>query len=67
VVSDIDPASSASSADIQRGDVIQEVNRKPVSSIEQYKQALAGADDKPVLLLVNRGGTTHYVDVEPAK
>jgi serine protease Do len=67
VVSDIDPASSASSADVQRGDVIQEVNRKPVSSIEQYKQALAGADDKPVLLLVNRGGTTHYVDVEPEK
>jgi serine protease Do len=67
VVSDIDPASSASSADVQRGDVIQEVNRKPVSSIEQYKQALAGADNKPVLLLVNRGGTTHYVDVEPAK
>jgi len=67
VVSDIDPVSSASSDDVQRGDVIQEVNRKPVSSIEQYKQALAGADDKPVLLLVNRGGTTHYVDVEPAK
>jgi serine protease Do len=67
VVSDIDPASSASSADIQRGDVIQEVNHKPVSSIEQYKQALAGADDKPVLLLVNRGGTTHYVVIEPAK
>jgi len=67
VISDIDPVSSASSADLQRGDVIQEVNRKPVSSIEQYKQALAGADNKPVLLLVNRGGTTHYVDVEPAK
>ena len=66
VVSDIDPASSAS-ADLQRGDVIQEVNHKPVSSIEQYRQALAGADDKPVLLLVNRGGTTQYVVVEPAK
>jgi serine protease Do len=67
IVSDVDPASSASSADIQRGDVIQEVNHKPVSSIEQYKQALAGADDQPVLLLVNRGGTTHYVVIEPAK
>lgn len=67
VVSDIDPASSASSADVQRGDVIQEVNHKPVSGIEQYKQALAGAGDQPVLLLVNRGGTTHYVVVEPVK
>ncbi|MGA3293494.1 MAG: DegQ family serine endoprotease [Candidatus Acidiferrales bacterium] len=64
VVSDIDPASPAAAADLQRGDVIQEVNHKPVSNIEEYRKALAGTGDQPVLLLVNRGGTTQYVVVE---
>jgi serine protease Do len=63
VVSDVDPASPAS-VDLQRGDVIQEVNHKPISNVEQYKQALAGAGSQPVLLLVNRGGVTQYVVVQ---
>ncbi len=63
VVSDVDPASPAA-ADLQRGDVIQEVNHKPISNVEQYKQALATTGDQPVLLLVNRGGATQYVVVE---
>ena len=63
VVSDVDPASPAA-ADLQRGDVIQEVNHKPISNVEQYKQALAAAGDQPVLLLVDRGGVTQYVVVE---
>ena len=63
VVSDVDPASPAA-ADLERGDVIQEVNHKPISDVEQYRQALAAAGDQPVLLLVNRGGVTKYVVVE---
>ena len=63
VVSDVDPASPAA-ADLQRGDVIQEVNHKPISNVQQYKQALAAAGDQPVLLLVDRGGVTQYVVVE---
>jgi serine protease Do len=63
VVSDVDPASPAA-ADLQRGDVIQEVNHKPIANVEQYKQALATAGNQPVLLLVNRGGVTQYIVVE---
>ena len=55
----------ASIITLERGDVIQEVNRKPVRNIEQYRQALAGADKQPVLLLINRGGTTHFLIVPP--
>ncbi|MBZ5696566.1 MAG: DegQ family serine endoprotease [Acidobacteriia bacterium] len=64
VVTSVDPASAAAAAELQRGDVIQEVNHKPVSSIEQYKQALAGIGNQPVLLLVNHGGVTGYIVVE---
>jgi serine protease Do len=63
VVSDVDPASPAA-ADLQRGDVIQEVNHKSVSNVDQYKQALSGAGNQPVLLLVDRGGVTQYIVVE---
>jgi serine protease Do len=65
VVSQVDPSSSAATAGIQQGDVIQEVNRKPVRNVDQYKNALAGTVNQSVLLLVNRGGTTHFVVVQP--
>ena len=63
VVSDVDPSSPAA-ADLQRGDVIQEVNHKPISNVEQYKQAVSAAGSQPVLLLGESGGVTQYVVVE---
>jgi serine protease Do len=64
VVAEVDPSSAAAAAGIQRGDVIQEVNRKPVHNIDQYRQALTGTANQPVLLLLNREGTTHFVVVQ---
>ncbi len=61
VVTSVDASSDAAAAGLSQGDVIQEVNHKPVSNIEQYKQALAGSGKQPVLLLVNRGGVTNYI------
>ena len=63
VVTQVDP-SSPRAVGLERGMVIQEVNHKPVNNIEQYKQALAGAGNQPVLLLVNQGGVTRYLVVE---
>jgi serine protease Do len=65
VVTGVDPSSAAAAADIERGDIIQEVNHKPVRNMEEYQQALAGTGNQPVLVLLNRGGTTHFVVVEP--
>lgn len=64
VVSAVDPASAAAAAGVERGNVIQEVNRKPVTNIREYQQALAGAGNQPVLLLINQGGAMRYVVVE---
>jgi len=63
VVWSVDPASPAASS-LQRGDVIQEVNHKPVASIEQFRQAVSAAGKGSVLLLVNRQGVTTYVVIE---
>ena len=63
VVTSVDPSSPAES-ELNRGDVIQEVNHKPVANVEEYRQAIASAGNQPILLLVNRGGGTQYVVIE---
>jgi serine protease Do len=64
VVTSVDPSSAAAAAGVSRGDVIQEINHKPVASSAQYKQLMAGANGQSILLLVNSGGVTHYVVVD---
>jgi serine protease Do len=64
VVTSVDPSSMAAAADLERGDVIQEVNRKPVRNMREFREALASAGDQAVLLLINRDGTTHYIVVQ---
>lgn len=64
VVTQVDPSSPAAAAGLDRGMLIQEVNHKPVANISQYKQALTGATNGSVLLLVNQGGVTRYMVVE---
>jgi serine protease Do len=65
VVTDVDVASTAYEAGLRRGDVIQSVNRKPVASVSEFETAVGRGGS--VLLLVNRGGATRFVVVEPTK
>ena len=65
VVTSVDPSSPAAAAGLSRGDVIQEVNHKPITSTGEFQQALSGADKQPMLLLVNHGGASGFVVVEP--
>src|SRR5690348_1465454 len=61
VITRVDPDSAAAETGLQRGDVIQEVNRKAVNSVEQFRAAVRAASNGPLLLLLNRGGNTQYV------
>ena len=65
VVTEIDEAGAAAEAGIARGDVILEVNRQPVETLDQVKSALDKAGDKPLLVLISRGGRTIYITVQP--
>jgi serine protease Do len=71
IVDNVDPNSAAAQSDtpLQRGDVIQEVNRKPVNNMSDFRNALAGSGDQPVLLLVipvgSQAGSTAYVLIQP--
>jgi serine protease Do len=62
VITGINPSSPAADSGLQRGDVIQEVNRKPVHNTADFEAAMRGSKDQ-TLLLVNRQGSTMYVAV----
>jgi S1-C subfamily serine protease len=47
----------------REGDVIEEVNRKPVRDFEQFRHELTASGNQSVRLLVNRGGTTQFAVV----
>jgi len=64
VITSVDPASAAAAAGLQRGDVIQEVNRKSVRNMGEYNRALEGVHDQSILL-VSRGQATRFVVVQP--
>ena len=62
VVTKVGPSSAAAEAGLRRGDVIQEVNRKPVRNTSDFERAVAGSKED-TLLLVNRHGSTMYLAV----
>jgi len=64
VVTDVDPDSTAADAGLQRGDVIESINRKPVDNLNQAQQLLSASANQATLLMVNRGGQTLYIAVE---
>jgi Do/DeqQ family serine protease len=54
LVEDVRAASLAADAGLQPGDVIQEVNRRPVTTVDQLRSAVTRPSHDPMLLLVNR-------------
>jgi serine protease Do len=66
VVTQVEPGSPAADAGIQTGDVIQQVNRKPVKNVEDFIQKVERATDKDnVLLLIQRGQNRLFAAVTP--
>jgi serine protease Do len=66
VVEDVNPDGRAAAAGIQTGDIIEEVNRQPVKSVEDLRSALKKSTERPTLLLINREGSDIFVTVRPA-
>jgi serine protease Do len=66
VVEQVTEDGRAADAGIAQGDIIQEVNRKPVQSVDELRTAVGGASDRPLLLLINRHGQDVFVTVKPA-
>jgi serine protease Do len=65
MVTDVDPDSGAADAGLQRGDVIEEVNRQPVTSPGEFEAALKKAGKQSVLLRMRRGERASFIVVKP--
>jgi len=65
IVTDVDQNGAAAKEGIIRGDVILEINRQAVSSLEDVQTALDKSGNRPILLLITRRGQTIYLTVKP--
>jgi Do/DeqQ family serine protease len=65
LITGVDPNGAAAEKGVQRGDVLMEVNRQEVETFEDVKSALEKSGDRPVLLLISRGGQTNYITIQP--
>jgi len=63
VIQDVNPDGRAAAAGLQSGDVIEQVNRQPVQSVDELRAAVKSGANKPVLLLINRQGNELFVTV----
>lgn len=65
IVTGVDPDSGAADAGLQRGDVIEEVNRQSVASTGEFEAALKKAGKQSVLLRMRRGERASFIVVKP--
>jgi serine protease Do len=62
VITAVEPGSAAEEAGLQQGDVIVEVDRKPVRDIPDFRKAVSGAKKgQRILFLVRREGNSLFV------
>ena len=62
VISAVKPGSAAEDAGLRPGDVLVEINRRPVKNLADYNREIAGNDKaKSVLFLVRRGQSSLFL------
>jgi serine protease Do len=62
VITDVTPGSSADEAGLRSGDLITQINRRPVKNMADYNREMARSEkEKSVLLLVRRGQSSVFL------
>jgi serine protease Do len=67
VITEVQPDSPAADAGLKQGDVIQEINRRPVKTAEEAVRLTENTKDKVTLLRIWSNGGSHYVVVDESK
>ena len=66
VVTEVAKGSPAATAGLRPGDLVREVNRRTVGSVDGYRRALRSEDPGvPDVLLIKRGDSFFYVALKP--
>ena len=62
VIIDVDPGSRADWAGLEKDDVIREINRQPMQSVDDWNSMVQNLDDNAVLMFtIVRDGRTYFV------
>jgi len=65
VVTEIDQHGLASMAGLQRGDLIEEINRSSVANTSDLEKAIGKAKNESLLLTVRRGNSSSFIVIQP--
>ena len=65
VIVQVRAGSAAEEAGLKEGDLVLELNRRPVADLRSYESAVSRvAKDQPILLLIKRQGRTLYITLK---
>jgi serine protease Do len=68
IVTDVQQESPADDADIRAGDIVKEINKKPVTNVADFREVLAKAKPREgVVMLVRRDNVSFYAVVREEK
>lgn len=69
LVFEVEPGSPADDKDIRQGDIILEVDNKPIEDLTEYRKVTGDLKDreKAILFLVKRGERVFYIALKPDK
>ncbi len=67
VITEIDPDSAAARQGLREGDLVLEMNRKPVTNSDEAVRLSEQIEGPKVLLLIWRGGRTSYLVIDESK
>ena len=65
VITKVDPNGSASDAGMRQGDLVQEVNRRPVRTLADFSAAIKLSAGRPALVLIKRREIETYLTLRP--
>lgn len=63
LVAEVEPGSPAAQAGLEHGDIVQQLNRKPVRTADAFQSAMDKAGPDPQLLTIDRAGSHSFVSV----
>jgi len=68
VITAVEPGSPGDEAGLRRGDVVLEMDRKPIRTLEDYRKAIGESKKgKGMLFLVRRGDNTLFLALKPPR
>jgi serine protease Do len=66
LITSVEPGSAGDEAGFEQGDIIVEVDRKPIHDVSEYQKAVMAAQKgKRILLLVRRGENAMFLTLKP--